>query len=243
MSSFFQALGFPVRTMDDLRDLGERVVREGERVGGMVRWARGPIELWAEAQDGRARFVLPFFAGEDRHGLGVVATGDLDEEPEDAWIEAWLDPAEDDEPFSGRFPLVCNLVNLALVRERLARLPATLSVTLAAFAHEVSVYEDALTYELERPPASPFPARSFVSVHHARVDMEEVMPDPTAIVTGVVDAAEELTNEATGMPYMHVRLATLGATVDCLATRDQIAPLPQPGNVVQGTWWIVARAL
>ena len=65
-------------------------------------------------------------------------------------------------------------------------------------------------------------------------------PSSRAIISGVVEGAERLNNSATGLPFDHLQVRSLGIRYDVLADPRLYDALPQPGAVVEGQFWMTA---
>jgi hypothetical protein len=63
---------------------------------------------------------------------------------------------------------------------------------------------------------------------------------PRAHFTGHVEAADVRTNSVTGHPFQHALVRTYGGIYDVLAAADEATPRLRAGNIVRGTFWLVA---
>lgn len=249
MSSHFTAIGFPVRETREYWALAERAVQQGERLkatGGrtLVRWAPGGgPEIWAQtAEGGEVLNATPFFATDDTYRVAITGAGASDDEGFEGWVDGWLNPTEDDEPFSGAFPLRVDLVNYAAVKDRL-RKGAVVPLHLVVILHEATLYPDERAYAAVKEYAYRPPLQSFTSNIHFGVDEPAETADATAVVNGYVNEARELTNAATGAVYWWMRVATAEATLSLTADREILPANPRAGQVLSGSGWVLGEVL
>jgi hypothetical protein len=249
MSSHFAAIGFPVRAMREYWALAQRAVRIGERFslpGGrmLIRWAPGGgPEIWAQADAaGEALLATPFFATDDIYRIAITGSGPSDEDGYEGWVDGWLNPAEEDEPYSGLFPLRVDLVNYARVRTRLCT-AGVIAVRLAVILHDATLYPDARAYEAVSEVSYRPPVQSFASTIHHSLEQPSADSDATALVTGYVSDARAMTNAATGAPFWWIHVATAGVTLSLLADRDTLPANPRAGMVLSGSGWVLGEAL
>ncbi len=248
MGSHFSCIGFPVSDMPTYWSLAREAVAKGERLpipdgSALVRWAAGSgPELWAQVDSaGEIAGLTPFFSTGVFHRIAVTGSGDAPEDPMDGWVDGWMEPTEEDEPFSGAFPLRVDLVDYALVRPRLVTFPSMHRVEVIALAHEVDLYPDAAAYaaapgEIHRPPV-----QSFVSAAHFSVDDPSGLEEATALASGYVSESRLLVNPATEVPFWWIRVATTGVTLFVFAARELFSAEPRTGQVLAGSFWLVGR--
>ncbi|MDR7455270.1 MAG: hypothetical protein QN137_12440, partial [Armatimonadota bacterium] len=233
MSSHFTAIGFPVREMREYWALARRAAGAGQRFGladgrALARWAPGGgPEIWVELDTrGEPLAATPFFATDDAYRLALTGHGPAGDGGLEGWVDGWLNPTEDDEPYSGLFPLRVALVNYALVAAQLATVPV-LAVRLAVILHEAALYPDAAAYDAVKEVSYRPPVQSFASSLHHALDEPGADADATALVTGYVAEAHQMTNAATGAPFWWVRLATQGVTIPVLGDPDMLPGGPR----------------
>jgi hypothetical protein len=249
VSSHFTAIGFPVREMREYWALARRAAESGQRFalsGGraLARWAPGGgPEIWVElSAAGEPVAATPFFATDDAYRIALTGHGASGDGDVEGWVDGWLNPTEDDEPYSGLFPLRVDLVNYALALPRLGTRPV-LPLRLAVILHEVTLYPDAEAYEAVKEVSYRPPVQSFASSLHHSLDDPRADPDATALVTGYVAEAREMTNAATGAAFWWVRIATEGVTLSLLGDREVLPAGPHAGMVLSGSGWVLGEAL
>lgn len=201
----------------------------------------GP-EIWAQVDpNGQVVGATPFFSAGAPHRIAITGIGEDPEEPLDGWVDGWLEPGEEDEPYSGAFPVRVNLVDFALVRHRITTFPTSGQVEIAALAHEADLYENEAAYraapgEMYRPPVE-----SFASAAHAGIDEALGFQEATALVNGRIAQARLLINPVTETPYWWIQIAVRGVTLHTFADRATLGREPREGYILSGSFWLVGR--
>lgn len=258
MSSHFACIGFPVENIDAYRALAKRAAAEGERIpapgeGTLVRWAPGPAllpgdgqgpEIWAQVSDGGDVIeATPYFSTGTAYRIAVTAIGDDPDEPLDGWIDGWLEPAEEDEPYSGVFPLRVSLVDYAISRRKVTAFPSMHRVELVALAHEADLFDDPHAYRAAPGDTYRMPLPSFVSTAHFGADEPQEFHESTALASGSIEEARLLTNAVTGRPFWWIRLATQGTALHLCADRETLGGDARAGQILAGSFWMLGRLL
>lgn len=249
MSSHFDAIGFPVREIRQYWALARTAASAGSRVASvrgrtLVRWAPGVgPEIWTQTDpEGEAVVATPFFATDDTYRMALTGSGSSDEDGYEGWIDGWLNPTEEDEPYSGVFPLRVDLVNYIAVGPGL-REGAAVTLRLAVILHEATLYPDVEAYESVRGISYRPPLQSFASSIHHGVDEPVGEADATALVTGIIEESVRMTNPATDAPFWWVRITTAGVTISLAADRETLPADPRPGQVLSGSGWVLGEVL
>jgi hypothetical protein len=249
VSSHFTAIGFPVREMREYWALAQRAVELGDRLKAidgrmLVRWAPGGgPEIWAQTtESGEAVNATPFFATDDTYRIAITGAGTSDDEGFEGWVDGWLNPTEEDEPYSGAFPLRVDLVNYAVVKGAL-REGTVVPLRLAVILHEVTLYPDERAYAAVKGFSYRAPVQSFTSSIHFGVDEPDEDGDAMALVNGYVNEARELSNAATGAGYWWMRVATAEVTLSLTTDREILPATPRAGQVLSGNGWVLGEVL
>lgn len=244
--------------MDAYRALARRAAAEGVRMtapdGSMLaRWAVGSPrlgseqagpEIWAQLdRSGEVLGATPFFSTGMPYRLAVTGIGEDPDEPLEGWIDGWLEPSEEDEPFSGAFPLRVNLVDFALARSKFTTFPTTHRVEIAALAHEADLYANEAAYAALPGEMHRLPVQSFVSTAHFAADEPAVFEEATALASAYITEARLLINPATEASYWWVQFTTQDVTIHAFADREVLAGEPQAGQIISGSFWLVGRTV
>lgn len=251
MSSHFSAVGYPVGNIEQYWTLARRAAAEGVRNpaadgSAVVRWAadRGP-EIWSYVnRAGEVTGAVPFFSTGAAYRIAVTGTREDPDEELEGWIDGWIEPVEDDEPFSGAFPLRANVVNYALARQRLTTFPSVHRVELIALAHEADLYPDDRAYAAVPGDAYHVPLGAIASGPHFAADAEvETFTEATALLSGRLEAARKLTNPHSGAPYWWLELTLRGVHLHAFADRETLGRDPGTGEILAGSFWLLCRLL
>lgn len=248
MSSFFDCLGFSIRKAAEVRALANRAAREGYAMPsdlgmGLRCWRVGSgVELWTEiAPSGEVLGVLPFFDAGSPHVTAVTACEPDPDNPEEGWIEGWLHPTEVDEPYSGVFPVIADLVDFLSASPRLTNLPLTVSLRLVGLTFDAETHEDALSLaEVARGTGFRLPPQSFASSQHVALDggLSLERPDAMAVFSGTITAASRVINPLTGLAFWHLKV-TVGKAVLDFCTPAEAVGEALPGMVLQSSAWML----
>jgi len=113
-------------------------------------------------------------------------------------------------------------------------------LTLTAMAETIEVHPDPAAYLTTQADADlKLGAEHWLPAGLFNVD--ERPPTALAMFAATVGEAQRLTNTHTGGEFVHVRVSTLGMEIDVVAQLDQLPELPEPGQVVAGTFFMVGR--
>jgi hypothetical protein len=247
--NYYACVGFSVRDAADVARLAERAVREGRALRtdpglGLRRWQLGGgVELWAEVGPGGEPLgVLPFFQPQVEHRAAVVASSPDPGNPEEGWAEMWLDPTDPEEPYTGSFPLVCDLVDYLAVAGHLRDLPLVTDVQVVGFAHELRAYRDALDWAAtQQRTGFRLPLQTLASTAHTALDdTNPDRPEATAMVAGVVREVEALENPLTHARFWSLRVDVGGTDVP-LVVPEELSHGLEAGHLVQAAAWMLAR--
>jgi hypothetical protein len=248
--NYYACLGFAVRDAAEVHLLASRAAAEGDPAPSdmgiaLRRWRAGVgVELWAEVGPrGEILGALPFYDGGREHRLAVTACGADPDHPEEGWIEGWVNPTDPDEPYSGDFPVICDLVDFLAAQPKLDDLPRTVAVKIVGFLHEAVTYEDELALAVQaRETGFRLPPYVFASAAYTGLDESDgsERPEATAMLSGRVLRADRLLNPRTGLPFWALEVDTGRATIDLVAP-DEILPQLQSGELLQGSAWMLAR--
>jgi|FaiFalDrversion2_1042247.scaffolds.fasta_scaffold00082_9 hypothetical protein len=248
--NYYACVGFAVRDAAELARLAEQTARVGRPVGrdpalGLRMWSVGQgVELWAEVGPREeALGVLPFYDSGRDHLLSVVGCGADPDHPEEGWAEGWINPAEAEEPYSGAFPLVCDLVNYLAVAPFLDPLPRLVRARLTVFLHEARAFPDALAVAEEALRAGfRLPPYTFASTPYFSLDEPAApeRPEATAVLSGRVVRAVLETNPHTGIPFLILSVDTGKVILDTVAPPD-LLPGIREEMFLQAGGWVLAK--
>jgi hypothetical protein len=251
MSSHFACIGFPVKDMEEYWHLANRAAREGGRETApdgsvLARWAPGGgVEIWAHlTAAGEVLGAMPFFSADRPYRISVTGSGDDPDEEMEGWIDGWLEPAEEGEPFSGAFPLRADLINYALSRTRLTTFPSLQRIELAALAHEAELFENEAAYARAPGDVYRVPIGSFTSAAHFGADEHvEGFQESTGLFSARIASVQALSNPVTGARFWEIEIRPQDVGLRIFADQETLGGEPSPGLILSGSAWLLARLL
>jgi hypothetical protein len=265
MASHFSSIGFPIADEADFERTGNQAIEAGQGfpvpgLGTYVLWEVGEgIELWVHIDP--ENYICgfnPHFSGVTRIRVGVL--GEKTEGlagPLDGCLRGWASPPEG-QPDLGEYPFVFDIPDRHL---RSLEFPSIQTFGITGFAHSLEVFTDENDYgrkmregKAEDEPIwaheSFLPLGLFSPGDEDAGGDDEVNKDgeverneahPVAFFTGTVLAAREIVNPFTNIPFQWASVRTYGGEYDIVADRELLARPLEPGNIVQGEFWLTGR--
>jgi hypothetical protein len=251
MSSHFACIGFPVKDMNEYWQLAHRAASEGQRTaapdgGALARWAPGAgVEIWVHFNPaGDVLGAMPFYTADRPYRISVTGSGDDPDEEMEGWIDGWLEPAAEGEPFSGAFPLRADLVNYALTRTRLVTFPSLQRIELAALAHEAELFDSEAAYARAPGDVYRVPLGSFTSAAHFGANEQvEGFQESTGLFSARIASVRALANPITGARFWEIEIRAHDVGLRIFADRETLGGDPVPDQILSGSAWLLARLL
>ncbi|HYO57226.1 hypothetical protein [Archangium sp.] len=243
MASNMSCIGITAR---DQEDFGRRMSLLLERSEPAGKSGAHELRVWSDASGASVSFVLSkdgvecatpgFRAGSRLHARAKRFASDPDCRFCDPLLVDIVDAKG--ELF---YPLATQLDDLLLTRERVNE-GAVLELGLCAFAHGLDVWADAATFEAAQEGKEvKFTTESLMPSGLFPLDGTERPPAAEAFITGRVLEAGLRENLATGETFQHAIVQTYGGSYDVLASPQELAAPLEPGNIIQGDFWLVGR--
>jgi hypothetical protein len=243
MASNMSCIGITAR---DPQDFGRRMSSLLERSEPAGRWGAHELRVWSDASGASVSFVVsedgvecatPGFRARSRLQARVTRFAS---DPDCRFCDPLLVEIVDaqGELF---YPLATQLDDLLLTRERVSE-GALLELGLCAFARGIEVWADEAAFSTAQANEEvKFAAESLIPSGLFSPEGEELPEAAEAFLTGRVVEAGLRENLVTGETFQHAIVRTLGGSYDVLASpRELTAPL-EPGNIIQGEFWLVGR--
>ncbi len=246
MPSHFSTIGMPIKTQKELAELVERVSEKCASLevdsGRYLRWSDpSGAELWIQV-DADNNFVglNPHFSGK---GSLRVALTERIQRPESTEMEGafhgWAVDPTDDSPEHGYYPFVFDCPDFR--RHESLALPAARNVQIAAFTHELSLYDTPEAFAAAQTGIK-YAAQAFIPSGLFALDgKEDDVPRPYAIFTGIILEAEEHRNELTGKRFQWLLVDSLGGRFDVVADPELVTSEIRIGGVVYGSFWMTGK--
>lgn len=245
MSSHFASIGLAVEKDDDLIELAERASVHAQRIetrhGAYLCW-RGPsgCELWLQIdRDQRLVGMNPHFDGGAR--VRVALTNAMRRPPValDGAFHGIAEPPPDTPP-DGAHRLAFDCPNFRACDD--VRLPSVATVQLAAFAHDLRLFESLEDYEAAMAHDDGA-LQSQAYVPCGLLHPERGAPPTLALVAGHVRRAELRTNALSGRPFYWMSVRSRAGVLDVVAHPELVRQEPRFGGVVLGSFWVSGRLL
>ncbi|OWA33469.1 hypothetical protein B9G55_22675 [Saccharibacillus sp. O16] len=247
MINHMTTLGFQMQGEDDFLSLANYAYEHGtlmqtEQGAYVLLRVGGGAELWLQLnREGVAIGMHPHFTGAGLMQIGIEAEARHEDANElDGTFYAWAG-ATPERPSHGLYAFLFDLPD----RDRYGALahPLVRQVQLAAFAHELNVFEDAGAYErdqLERRPGQlPLSPQSFIPQGLTEQGGDLIA---TAWIAGEVRRAGWIKNELSGVYFQWALVRTLGGDIDVVADERLVGEREiQEGDILSGTFWLSGR--
>lgn len=260
----FSVIGFRARSAEELAELVTRLPESGGHSqscgpGLYYRWrAASGSELWIHMQKETEGFsivgVTPFFAGQGQMPVRVMKKR---QRPFDNAFEGavFVEIEPGPRPHQCATVALFDVVDYACWANRVCPFLAQAQIT--AFPHDLAIFpdEDAFArhqadHAVRFAPESFFASGLFSGSGNG--GGQAVFHDPSddhfeavsrAFLTGRVLDAATLRNDVTGQEFHAALVKTLGGTLDLVADKSQIRGELQPGNIIQGEFWLCGRLI
>jgi len=248
MPSHFSTIGIAVRSNDEFADYAIRTVDQGRALdtpgGSYIVWDMGGgAELWAQVDGDSSLIGLnPHFRGLGRMEVRLDHTVErASDSPLDGAFYGWAEPSDDAEA-QGAYPLVFDVPDMLAWGE--LALPATRTVQISAFAHDIAVFADDAAYRAAQSSQSLMAEESFIPAGLFPLDGDpNAAPRSEAVFSGHVLATQVLTNAQTGEEFAWAHVQTYGGTVDVVVDPALLAAPLVVGGVVRGSFWLSGRVV
>jgi hypothetical protein len=248
MASHFSTIGFHVSSDKDLWEIAQKTGPQSEALeaknGAYFHWQdRSGAEVWLQVnQENEFIGINPHFAGKSRVNVGITNVVNRPGfTPLDGALHGWAEPSSADFE-SGYYPFVFDLPDLD--RHRNLQYPCLVMAQIAAFAHELSLYDSVASYDSAPHEEPKFASQSFIPAGLFSPSEGSIAPPQSyAIFTGHIVESEERTNSLTGTSFFWCLVETLGAAYDVVIDPELVAEKPNAGGVLSGHFWLSGTIL
>lgn len=242
MASHFSTIGIPLKSREEFEKYAEVAVNNGELIetplGTYVRFRMGKgAELWGQLNtDNEIIGINPHFTGDASAKVRLVCKVDTPESNElDGTYYAEAEPGAEGEYI---YPFAFDMPDGSAWE---FSCPEIREVQLAAFAHELSIFDDDEAFDASQEQKPGYAAESFIP---SGLFVEEgAAVEAAAVFTGHVLSFERIENTLTGAFFYHIKVKTLGADIDVVADPKLVGREIRIGGVVSGSFWLSGRVL
>lgn len=238
--SNYSNIGFLVDSIKDLQQLADKVSTIGSHVpgkkGSFITYSdTSGAELWLQLNKKNQPVGLaPHFRGISEMKVCLTSEIKIPNDGLDTTMQAWADPAELNNPKSGEFPFAFEVPDGA--KYGALQFPQDLTIQLAAFAHEISYYDDQELYYAAQGEELVWAVPSFCP---AGLFEEHTNHSPAyAHFTGTIKAFKKLKNELTQREFYWLLAKTIGGEIDIVVDINLVEKEPIIDGVVQGVFWM-----
>lgn len=244
--SHLSAIGLPVGSQDEFRELTYRAYKNGRPVespsGAYVAWSPSPgVQLWVELNAERAIVGCnPHFSGSGSVRVGIAEHYTGYGTPLEGRIYGWVEPVPGYVDI-GLYPVVIDIPDWDVSKELLPT-GEVAEIQVSAFAHELYCYGSDADFEMSQQQELKWAPESFVLSGGSEIGTADAgPPTPEAIFAGHVQVSELRRNKVTREVFHYLAVKTLGGVYDVVADPAIIHGEPVVGGVVQGSFWLSGR--
>ncbi len=247
--SHYANIGFDVQTDAELNQLVEQAYEAGKpvksRKGLYVRYLDpSGAELWLQVNENKELVGLnPYFQGESCVEVEIHEAMIDETEYLDGGYYCWANPgAPNDKEEPGDYPFVLDLPDFFSNPEY--DMPCRKNVSICAFAEELQVFESEEMFDSIQPSEIMMSSESFIPVGLLGDEGDlDASPQAFAVVNGRILSTELKNNTLTDQPFWWMHVQTFGVKLDVVASSELINEVPQVGNIISGTFWLVGRVI
>jgi hypothetical protein len=249
LASHFSSIGLPIKSERDFIDYFKKTVQNGQSIktkfGTYLKWdVHDGVELWAQlSEQNEAIGLNPHYSGSSRMQVSLQSKNN---QPNDTILDggfyAFL--GDSDENMMGEgIPFVFDAPNFA-VYEGIS-LPQLATVQIAAFAHEIAVFESETEYFDSQDSEMKFAAESFIPSGLFSPDGEaNVFLSAQAIFSGRILECQKKKNEFTCNNYWWIKVGLLGGEIDVVSDVSLLeSQSVKVGGIVTGSFWLSGKII
>lgn len=239
--SHFSAIGFDVKTSDDLLLLTESILQIAHHYSMHKKAVYfcytdpSGAQIWVcvDKKRGNIINITPSFLPKQTQKIGVFKIKPRGVNKK-VFAHAWLNPIYyDSHSFDGDFPLVIHLPDY--LNHQIKKNTQTAYLTL--FANDVELYVDKHDfYKCNNEGGIKIACESFFSI-----EAFDKIPHSQVLVSGTVLESELRTNQLTNNPFCWCLIQTYGSIYEAVYSFDMFDKIPEVGNIVFGNYWITGR--
>ncbi|MCF7788991.1 MAG: hypothetical protein K9N47_22895 [Prosthecobacter sp.] len=234
--------------MEDINNFAKAVAPQTKQLpsidGTYLQWrSTCGAELWLQIDRNREYAgINPHFHGPARMRVGLTAYMPS-ETPSvlDGSFHGWSEPAvaAESNEMTGTYPFVFDAPDASVHRNQ--TLPIIGEVQIAAFAHEIALFEDEATfYAAQTEDSLKMAAESFIP---SGLFGDREGTKARGLFVGKILAVEHKTNSLTNISYWWALVQTLGGQFDVVIDPALVERQPVVGGLVQGSFWLSGRIL
>ncbi len=241
------AIGFPVSSEEDFNKLVAEMIKHEAQV-----WKTPTGGKYARIHDSSTGAELWFYLdpadnvvglSPHFHGFSKLRSKIWEKEPSEfsefdgGYFHCWAIPKFDDD---SEFPYMFNSPDYLWNRIELGE---EYDIQLAGFPHSVRCYDSAEDFDIQRQSELNLASRAFIPVGSfiPKRGREDIHPDSTALLTGIIKSINQRKNQFTGVAFLVLRVQTLCGELDIVLLREWLQTEPKVGGIVEGIFWLSGK--
>ena len=247
--SNFSNIGFNVSTEDEFQKLLEKA----HKLSHQIKINEGAYSAYTD-NSGAELYIQfntineciganPHFKGKSKRTVCLTNTVERPESELDGAFHCWAAPTETDNPDSGAYPFIFDVPDFKTIGE--IQFPKNFDIQLAAFAQELTMYQNEKEYSGKQLSELQFATQSFVpSGLFSPGEVEDPGP-PQALgfFTGNIKQLERKRNALTNEEFYWLLVDTLGGEVDVVADIKFFEKEPVVNGILQGQFWLSGQLI
>lgn len=241
--SHFSSIGFSIDSEQAFENLIEGIYQSTipiQASTGMYRLYSDPSggQIWLQLDsEGDIVGANPHFEGRSRRKVKISYPIEGQESPLDGAFHAWATEGGEGSTDTGEYPFFFDMPNFRSIH--LSEANGLATIQLAAFAHEIQLYESEEAYDQSQEAEEvQYAAESFIPA--GLFGNQGDQPEAMAVFTGRITYWEEKVNTFTGESFHWLLVATLGGEVDVLVDSRMVSQPPRINGIVSGYFWLTA---
>ena len=236
-------IGFDVEIIDDFKELVVETCNEGQRIvtdkGSYIVYSdKSGAEIWSQInKNNNIIGAVPHFKGKSKRTVCLTNIIDQQGNELEGAYYAWADPEDENNPESGAYPFVFDVPNFRI--NEIIEMPKDVQIQLAAFAQEISCYDNEKEFDDSQEGELKFAIQSFIPSGLFLPKGDNISPPQArGVFSGIIKEWEKKTNEFSGKQFYWMLVDTLGGEVDVVASQDYFNKDPRVDGIIYGQFWL-----
>ena len=248
--SNFSNIGFSVSTFEELQQLLEKVHGISRQIkvneGSYLVYTDGSgAELFIQFNKQNTNIgTNPHFKGKSKRTVCLTNIIERAESEFEGAFHCWAAPTEADNP-SGAYPFIFDVPDFKTIGH--IDLPKNFDIQLAAFAHDISVYDSEKEYyDNHTQQEGQLAAQAFIptGLFSSEEESKNNKPPPALCVfSGVIKQFERKRNGLTNEEFYWLLVDTLGGEVDVVADIPFFEKEPVADGIIIGAFWLSGQLI
>ncbi len=245
--SHLSCIGYPVTTSDDIKNLVNKLYKQGERIKVenmyyiCITEESGAVIYIEESESKELLGLSPHYLGKGRMKVALAKRVNGKESKMEGGFYGWSNPIGNNTN-SGLYPIVFDVPNFRSLDN--LPLPIIKSFQICAFAENLTYYENEKDFEVSQKGEIKVAPESFLptGLYNTEEETQEIL-EPYAIITGKILEFKEKLNSITKEKYTWFLVKTLGGEIDIVSEIVIDSHTIKVGGIVSGKFWLSAKLI